>query len=126
MTKKSADGPRLPLQLVGMGDVFEYGETAEQQVELESPHHPLPGNQVGTHSGDVLALKVNLSSGRLEKSGDEVEQRRLAGTIGPDDAEDFPFVDVKVEPIDRIHAAEALLQVVDLKQWLHLRPPLRQ
>ena len=50
----------------------------------------------------------------------------FAGTIGPDDAEDFPFLDVKVKSIDRIHAAEALLQVVDLKQWLHRRPPLRQ
>ena len=123
-TKKGADGPRLPLQLVGMGDVFEHGEAAEQQVELESPHHPQPGDTVGTHSGDVLALKVNLSGGRFEKSRDEVEQRRLAGTVRPDDAEDFPFLDVKVEPIDRVHAAEALPQVVDLKQWFHLRPPL--
>ena len=48
----------------------------------------------------------------------------IARTIGPDDAEDFPFVDVKVKPIDRIQAAEALLQVVDLKKSLHLRPPL--
>ena len=122
-TKERADRTGPPLELKRVGDVVAHREAAEQQVELERPHHSAPGNQVGARSGDVRASKEDLSRRRLEKPGDEVEQRRLARAVRPDDAEDLPFPDVKVEPVDRVHAAEALLQIAGLKQWFHPSPP---
>ena len=107
-----------------MGHVFEHGESAEKQVELESPYNPLLCNFVRTLFSDVFTLKNNLPASRLKKSGDGVEQCRLAGTIWSDDAKNFTFLDLQVEPIDRFHAAEAHLQSFGFKQWLHLHPPL--
>ena len=121
--KEGADGAGPPLELICVGDVVAHREAAEQQVELERPHHSAPGNQVGARSGDVRTSKENPARGRLEKPGDEVEKRRLARAVRPDDAEDLSFPDAKVEPVDRVHAAEALLELTGLKQWFHPSPP---
>src|SRR4051794_29136411 len=43
----------------------------------------------------LLAADADLASGRRQKSGDQVEQGRLAAARRPDDAEEFGLVDLE-------------------------------
>src|SRR5581483_5853836 len=58
----------------------------------------------------------DLAGGRREVAGDQVEQRRLAGAVGPDDAGDRALGDREGDLADRRQAAEVLGQVADLEQ----------
>ena len=99
-----------------MRDVVENGEAVEQQVELEGPDDATLGDTVRSKPGHILALERKPVLG----SGSEIRVIRLNKVVfpepfGSDDAEDFAFVDVKVELVDGVDAAEALLQGAGLK-----------
>jgi hypothetical protein len=51
-------------------------------------------------------LKVILADLRMIKPVDDVEHRRLAGAVGPDDRADLTLVNVEADILDRLHAAE--------------------
>ena len=68
---------------------------------------PRPGDLVGLAPGEVDAREPDCALGRLVHAGHDVEHRRLAGAVGPDQREDLALVDVEVELGDGDHAAEA-------------------
>src|SRR5690606_38150692 len=53
-------------------------------------------------------------------TGDEVEQRRLACTVGPDDTYDLTLGDLERQVGDRLQATEGLVHVADLEHPLTL------
>ena len=56
---------------------------------------------------------------RREDAVDEIEERRFAGAVGADEAEDLALVDGEAQTVHRLHAAEALAQAVDLEERGH-------
>src|SRR6202011_1528881 len=67
---------------------------------------PAPRDLVGIEPHDALAGEEDVAAGRLVQSGDEVEQRRLAGAVRADHAHDLALVDVQVELGQDVEAAE--------------------
>ena len=49
---------------------------------------------------------VDLARGRVDDAQQDVEERRLAGAVGPDEADDRSFRDREVDLVDRDQAAE--------------------
>src|SRR4029434_1697114 len=50
---------------------------------------------------------------------DHVEQRRLAGPVGPDHRDQIPPIDVQAHPIDRLHPPKRLRNLLDLHERRH-------
>ena len=68
----------------GEEEIVPDREVAEQQRRLVGAPQSHADAVVGRHLGDVLAEEAHAARGRREVAGDDVEQRRLAGAIGPD------------------------------------------
>ena len=49
-------------------------------------------------------------------AGDQVEERRLARAVRADHADDLALVDVQVEPVDHLQAAERLRDPLQLQE----------
>ena len=73
---------------------------------------------------DSPSKRMSPSSGRVD-AGDEVEERRLAGAVRADHADDLVLVDVQVEVGDHLQAAERLRDALQLEQRRAIRrsPP---
>ena len=61
---------------------------AEQADVLERPGDPEADDLVGLAAGDLRAVEHDPALGRDVQAGDHVEERRLAGAVGPDEADD--------------------------------------
>ena len=81
-------------QVVEEADVLERSRDAR----LVDVHHAL--------AGGVLAFKEDLAAGGLVDLGQEVEDGRLAGAVGADQADDLVVVDLQVQVVDGCQAAE--------------------
>ena len=68
------------------------------------------------------AVEVHRARGRVVDPADDVEHRRLAGAVGPDQAADLALVDREGEPVERDDAAEAHRDVLHLHEWHQLLP----
>src|SRR5690606_42159506 len=64
-------------------------------------------------SGDVASVEQNAPAGRRHESGDDVEQRGLAGAVGADQGGDGALFDPKGAFVDGDDAAEAFADPVD-------------
>src|SRR5438132_6333052 len=84
-----------------------------------------------THGGDgVRRPPSQLTGGRAlleldtaglgaDVAGYEVDQRRLAGAVGADQAEDGAFLDFHRHVINGVYAAERTVDVSELQQRAH-------
>src|SRR5688572_7654834 len=61
---------------------------------------------------------MNLARIRFELTEDAVEERRLAGAVRPDQAENLALVHIEGHAPDGLDAPEALLNTADRKDWL--------
>ena len=76
----------------------------------------------GGKPDDRLALEEDVALlGRVD-AGHEVEERRLAGAVGPDHADDLVLVDVQVEVGDHLQPAERLRDALQLEQRRRHQP----
>jgi hypothetical protein len=64
----------------------------------------------------ALAVERDLALVGAVEPRDQVEQRRLAGAVGPDQADDLSFGHVQRDVVDRHDAAERLRHVLDREQ----------
>src|SRR5207302_10584137 len=78
------------------------------------------GPLVRAQPGDLLAEQPDLAGVGFEEAGDDVEQGRLAGTVGADQAEDLAVVDREADVVDRLHPAEALAHATELEHDVSL------
>src|SRR5450631_1614172 len=67
---------------------------------------PSDGRALGL-SGDVAAAIEQLAFGRLVAARNAIDDRSLAGAVGPDDREQLAIVHAKADIGKRTHAAEA-------------------
>jgi hypothetical protein len=82
---------------------------------------PCAPPRAGASSRRVLPLKVMRALLRVVEAVDDVEHRGLAGAVRADDGADLALADVEGDVGDRLHAAEAQRDVVDLSSTSPLR-----
>ena len=64
------------------------------------------------HAGDIPAAKFYLPLLGLIKSGEAIHQAGLAGTIWPDDRQDFVLIDMKGDIIQNLYSPEGQTDIV--------------
>ncbi len=77
---------------------------------------PAARDPVRADPGDVPAVEADLARARLVKPGEHVEERRLAGAVGPDDRDDALARHAEGDVVDRDQAAEDLRDVPGVEQ----------
>ena len=70
-------------------EVFEHGEAAYETDLLEGAPEAALGTGFGLEIGDVLAEQSNVAPRRRVEARHAVEQRRLAGAVGSENADDL-------------------------------------
>src|SRR5699024_7341553 len=68
------------------------------------------------HADDIAAFQTDGTSVGLLETGDDAEQRRLAGAIGADQAGDAALADGEGTAVHGLNATECLRYVLDLDQ----------
>jgi hypothetical protein len=58
---------------------------------LKSPGDPQAGNAMGRQAIESCARKLDCAGARRQQTSGEIEQRRFAGTVGADQAENPPL-----------------------------------
>ena len=69
--------------------------------------------------GDIVAIERDRSGGHWKNPADQVEHRRLTGTVRTDQTEDFALENRKSDTVDSRDTAEFLDQIIDLQQYGH-------
>ncbi len=77
---------------------------------------PRHTRRAGNRAGNVLAVENDAAGRRPEKSGDQVEERCLAGAVGADHGAQFARLDIHRHVADGDQAAEMLGDILDLQQ----------
>ena len=76
-------------------------------------------DRIGLCAGDVGAAEHDASGIRREHAVDQIEQRRLAGAVRPDQAENFALAHDETQVVHGLQAAEALADVIELEERRH-------
>src|SRR4029079_18858467 len=84
------------------------GERHERPRQLEASGHAAVGALVGGKTVHRVTVEMNDASLVLQRSAHAVDQRRLAGTVGPDQPYAFSRLDRQIDAVERDEAAEAL------------------
>jgi hypothetical protein len=103
----------------GMGadpDVVEHREIGEKCHVLKGAADADFGDLVGRARQDALAFHQNVAGAGLIEPGEAVEERRLAGAVRSDQAEDRALVHVERHTVQRDDAAEHDADVANRKQ----------
>ena len=87
--------PRFERDLHGL----EHGQVGEQVGRLERPAETEGGPARRRQLRDVVAEDLDRAGGRDEPS-DRVHHRRLAGAIGPDEADDLTLAHFEIDVVD--------------------------
>src|SRR5712691_2300763 len=99
--------------------VLERGQLGEDARHLERAAHALHRDLPRFQSVDALAPEEDAAGVAPLEAGDAVEERRLAGAVGTDEAVDPAGLEAQRDAVDRGDAAEALLDAVDLERRRH-------
>src|SRR3546814_17243432 len=84
--------------------------------ERESPSDPHGRDEVDRPVRDVAAAEGDRTAAGGVDAVDDVEQRRLAGAVRPDDALNLAFLDAEIDSVEHDKAAETLLQPPNREQ----------
>ena len=95
------------LEVLGGEEVLPHGGALDQPDILERAAHPQGGAFVDLGARDVAALEPDAALVGPVEAGDDVERRRLAGAVGPDDADDLPLAGPEAHVAGGLDAAEA-------------------
>ena len=98
------------------GDIVEGGEVVEDVDQLEAARDPRPYPLGGGGAGDVPAHEQNPSGVRPQQRADDIDKRRLAGAVRPDQRDELAFLDGNADVVDGARIAEIPLQVDGLEQ----------
>src|SRR3984885_2945661 len=72
--------------------------------------------------GDRLAVQAHLARARPDAAAREVEERRFAGAVRPDDRVPFALINVERDAPDDLHRAEILAKIEERKRRVHPSP----
>ena len=104
--------------------VVAHTEIGEHAPMLEGTGQPERGDTIRRHAGNVAAGKHNAAGVRGIVAGNEVEQRRLAGTVRADDRHQFTGIERQIELLHRDNAAKPSHHAQHLEQWRHTVPSM--
>ena len=95
---------------------------------LKSPANSHGCPLIGPEGIEMRAFKEETPRSWLEQSTHQINQRRLARPIWPDNSVDRPLPNLQVEVIDGIKSSKGFRCSADLKQWMcilgiHFVPP---
>ena len=97
-------------------DVLRDGERREQREVLERARDAELGDAVRGHREQVLAREGDAPRRRLVEAAEAVEQRRLAGAVGPDERADLALLDLERQVGEREDPAELDSHVLDSQE----------
>jgi hypothetical protein len=97
-------------------NVVQNGHRPEELDVLERARDAAPDHAVRRRSQQALAGERERAGIGLVQARDDVEQRRLAGPVRPDQADDLPLLYVQRDVVDGDDAAEPPRHVADLEQ----------
>ena len=95
--------------------VLLHGHVQEQPQRLERARDAALRDHVRRQSEQRGPVEEDLAAVGAVDAGDQVEERRLAGAVRADHADDLALVDVQVEPVDHLQAAEGLRDPLQLE-----------
>src|SRR5690606_21556703 len=119
------DRPRARLVLVQAErhaadhQVVEGADPVEHAGHLEHAQHAQARELRGIEPQHAAAVEPHLARIGPQVAGEHVEQRRLAGAIGPDQADQLALRHVHADAVERLEAAEALADLANLEQCHH-------
>ena len=96
--------------------VVVHGHLLEGTDDLEGSHGAQARDLVGWKPRDLPAVEEDPPRGDRVEAGDAVEERRLAGAVGPDEAHDGPGLDGEAHAVVGDELPEFLGDVLYLKQ----------
>src|ERR1017187_10516698 len=97
-------------------EVLEDRQAAEHVGLLEGPHDAVPGDHVRPLADDLPPVETDRSPRRARDTADQVDHRRLAGPVRPDQARDRAPAHVEGRVLHGEHAAEVAGQALDTEQ----------
>src|SRR6516164_6654306 len=74
---------------------------------------------LGRHASDFLPSEDDAAGIGPQVAGDQVEERRLAGAVGADDAQHLALVERHANAVHRLHRAKALGDLFQAQQNAH-------
>ena len=89
---------------------LERAEVGKQGIDLKGSHEAAFDALLGLERRDVLFAKENMSSVRLEHAGHEVDKRRFAGAVRPDQRITLALRQLELDVLGNDERAEALVQ----------------
>src|SRR5439155_15335551 len=96
--------------------VFEHRHLLEEHYVLKRARDPESRDPMSRRSSQVLALEEDPAVVRAIQAGDEVEERRLPGTVRPDQPDDLSLLQCERDIGERDDPAEASWDVLDRKK----------
>src|SRR5205807_3708875 len=108
--RRAEEGPpELLARLPGAieKEVLEHRQPRKAAGDLQGADEPGLGDAIGAPAGDVAAVEHDAAALRRDQPGDAVEQRRLAGAVGTDEAGDRSRLHDEVHAVERADAVEA-------------------
>ena len=96
-------------------DVFQNGQIGERPHDLKRARNAHPADQVRPQASERPALELDRATCQLRDPCDDVDQRRLAGAVRPDQAHDLAGMDVEADVLDGHDTAEVLGGVAHLQ-----------
>ena len=92
------------------------GQPAERAYHLEGAPDAGAARKIRSQAGDVAAGKPDRTGVRAEYARNQVEDRRLARAVWTNQADDRAGLDREAYALNRLQAAEALGNALDLEQ----------
>src|SRR5258705_13124477 len=75
---------------------------------MKRARHAEPCKLHRANAGDITPHKAYLAGRRPEQASGDIDQRRLAGPVRPDDRDKFAVIDVEGDIAERLERAEGL------------------
>ena len=96
---------RVRGDLLHQRDVLDHGQGRDQVVALE--HKPdgrraVFGQFVGRQGGNILSVDDDRPFRRAVQASEHVQQRTFSGAAGPEDHDEFSFLQAQVHMIQRV------------------------
>ena len=109
--------------LCGGHDVLQHRGAPEEPQVLEGSGDSEPVHLIRRHGRDVLVPEPDASRRRIVDAGDDVEDRRLSGSVGADDAGQGVVHDAEAHVPDGVDPAEAHVDMLQFQEHL-VRPDI--
>jgi hypothetical protein len=104
--------------LTGHEHVLHYRHASRHLRDLKGSHHTAIRNAVGRQVADRLSTERDGAPVLLVETGDDVEKRRLAGAVRPDQPRNRPFPNREGDISERLEAPERLVDISNVQHGL--------